>query len=270
MIINNNMKLSSQRVQFLKSIKMIYHPPPPSIQELSNNCPNYRFKPFFLSFFLSSFRASSFFSFKRKKNTHSERILPEQPTLPFRMIYIHHSKPGGGEEVRKRAKWKIRGDYRGSGALAFGLVTLLALEDAWVVYPRDDERGGSSPFVRATLNPCFKHFPSTLRLLHASGSIKNSTRRRRRRRRRGIIAPERVILILAMEWISRCIRILFLIPETRMINCQGINRSTIRNSMEFIITETNHKKHIHFEHLFWEFLSRNIFVSRMSRGCNRI
>ena len=248
MIINNNMKLSSQRVQFLKSIKMIYHPPPPSIQELSNNCPNYRFKPFFLSFFLSSFRASSFFSFKRKKNTHSERILPEQPTLPFRMIYIHHSKPGGGEEVRKRAKWKIRGDYRGSGALAFGLVTQLALE----------------------LNPCFKHFPSTLRLLHASGSIKNSTRRRRRRRRRGIIAPERVILILAMEWISRCIRILFLIPETRMINCQGINRSTIRNSMEFIITETNHKKHIHFEHLFWEFLSRNIFVSRMSRGCNRI
>lgn len=50
MIINNNMKLSSQRVQFLKSIKMIYHPPPPSIQELSNNCPNYRFKPFFLLF----------------------------------------------------------------------------------------------------------------------------------------------------------------------------------------------------------------------------
>lgn len=67
------------------------------------------------------------------------------------MIYIHHSKAGRRrkEEVRKRAKWKIRGDYRGSGALAFGLVTQLAL-DVWVVYPRDVERGGSNPFVRAS------------------------------------------------------------------------------------------------------------------------
>lgn len=69
MIINNNMKLSSQRVQFLKSIKMIYHPPPPSIQELSNNCPNYRSKPFFLSFFFSRI----FFLFLQKKKKHTFR-----------------------------------------------------------------------------------------------------------------------------------------------------------------------------------------------------
>lgn len=128
---------------------MIYHPPSPfknyptTVQTIVPN----------LSFFLSSFRALFLFlQKKKKKNTFradftgtTDFTIPDDLYTPLEGWRRRRRK----EEVRKRAKWKIRGDYRGSGALAFGLVTQLAL-DAWVVYPRDVERGGSNPFVRAS------------------------------------------------------------------------------------------------------------------------
>lgn len=125
---------------------MIYHPLSfsPSFRNypttISNNYRSER--SFSRPSFLLPFFAHYLFSLKNKNKKFRADFtgLYHSGWFIYWPLEAWHKEEGRRQCLRKGAKWKIRGDYRGSGALTFGLVTQLALDSrGWFAQTMKEE-----------------------------------------------------------------------------------------------------------------------------------